>query len=88
MDLMNILDTLTKTKSMYEIALDMGISEYSLYCYRKNFNTISKKRKELIENYLKRLTKSSVPDKIVLYKRLRKVNTSLKKEKVYGISKK
>ena len=42
---------------MYELALDMGISEYSLYCYVNNYNKVSEKRKKLIENYLKKVDK-------------------------------
>ena len=46
------LDELLMKKSMYEIALDMEISEYSLYCYKNNYAKISKKMKNKIENYL------------------------------------
>ena len=48
---------LPQNKSMYELALDMGISEYSLYCYVNNYNKVSEKRKKLIENYLKKVDK-------------------------------
>lgn len=44
-----------KKKSLYDISLDMGISEYSLYCYINNYNKVSDKRKNLIEKYLKKV---------------------------------
>ena len=43
---------------MYEIALDMGISEYSLYCYVNNYAKVSQKRKDKIQNYLKKVDKN------------------------------
>lgn len=52
-----ILNHLLKNKSLYEISLDMGISEYSLYCYKNNYNNISTKRRKFIENYLKKVDK-------------------------------
>lgn len=51
------LNQLLKNKSLYEISLDMGISEYSLYCYKNNYSNISTKRRKLIENYLKKVDK-------------------------------
>jgi hypothetical protein len=46
-----------KNKSLYEIALDMGISEYSLYCYLNEYANISMKRRKFIENYLEKVDK-------------------------------
>lgn len=46
------ISKLLKTQSMYDLALDMGISEYSLYCYVNNYDKISQRRKQLIENYI------------------------------------
>ena len=52
-----MLQKLLQNKSMYELALDIGISEYSLYCYVNNYKKVSAKRKKLIENYLKKVDK-------------------------------
>ena len=46
------ISKLLETQSMYDLALDMGISEYSLYCYVNNYDKISQRRKQLIENYI------------------------------------
>lgn len=51
--MMKILQNLLNTRSMYDLALDIGISEYSLYCYKNNYAKISDKMKNKIETYLK-----------------------------------
>lgn len=52
------ISKLLEKHSMYEIALDMGISEYSLYCYVNNYAKVSQKRKDKIQNYLKKVDKN------------------------------
>ena len=47
------IEKLKKTKNMLMIALDMGISESSLYNYINNYKPVSKKMKNKIEDYLK-----------------------------------
>jgi len=44
--------------SLYDLSLDIGCSESSLYSYKTNYNKVSNRMKERIENYLKKgLTK-------------------------------
>jgi len=57
MSLILKMQKLLKKKSTYDIALDMGISEYSLYCYVNNYDKVSAKRRKLIENYLEKVDK-------------------------------
>lgn len=44
---------LKQKKSLYSIALDIGISEYSLYCYVNNYNKVGVKTINKIREYLK-----------------------------------
>lgn len=45
---------LKKNKSLYDIALDIGISESTLYNYVNDYKNISKKSKEKIRVYFER----------------------------------
>lgn len=45
---------LKKDKSLYDIALDIGISESTLYNYVNDYKNISKKSKEKIRAYFER----------------------------------
>lgn len=45
---------LKKRLSLYDIALDIGISESTLYNYVNEYKQISKKSEEKIEKYLRR----------------------------------
>ena len=44
---------LKSQKSLYEVALDIGVSEASLYCYLSNYKKTGKKVLERLENYFK-----------------------------------
>lgn len=44
---------LKRDKSLYEIALEIGISEYSLYCYMNDYNKVSSKITNKIEKYVR-----------------------------------
>jgi hypothetical protein len=43
-----------KKESLYDIALDIGISETSLYRFINNYTNVSDKIKDKIRGYLKR----------------------------------
>jgi transcriptional regulator with XRE-family HTH domain len=45
---------LKKRLSLYDIALDIGISESTLYNYVNEYKQISKKSEEKIEKYFRR----------------------------------
>ena len=45
---------LKEKSSLYEVALDIGISESTLYNYVNDYKKISKKSIEKIRNYFKR----------------------------------
>ena len=51
--LINKIKKLKESKSLYEIALDIGISEYSLYCYFNRYNKVGSRVKNKIEKYFK-----------------------------------
>ena len=40
--------------SLYDLSLDIGCSESSLYSYKTNYNKVSNRMKEKIENYLRK----------------------------------
>lgn len=48
---------LKKEKSLYEIALDMEVSESSLYNYINNYRKLGKKTLEKIRAYFERRSK-------------------------------
>ena len=46
---------LKSTKSLFEISLDIGVSESSLYNYLNDYKEISKPIREKIESYLEKV---------------------------------
>lgn len=49
----NKLHELLQTQSMYDLALDIGISQYSLYCYINNYKPVGQKVLKKIQEFLK-----------------------------------
>ena len=54
------LDTINKIlkfkerKNLYEIALDIGISEYSLYCYINSYKKVGTRTIKKIKEYIEK----------------------------------
>ena len=46
------ISKLLQNQSMYDLALDIGISQYSLYCYVKNYAKVSANMRAKIECYI------------------------------------
>lgn len=46
------ISKLLQTQSMYDLALDIGISQYSLYCYINGFAKVSQRMKDKIQTYI------------------------------------
>jgi hypothetical protein len=46
------ISKLLQTQSMYDLALDIGISQYSLYCYVNDFAKVSQRMKDKIQTYI------------------------------------
>lgn len=46
------ISKLLQTQSMYDLALDIGISQYSLYCYVNDFAKVSQRMKDKIQAYI------------------------------------
>ena len=44
---------LKSKKSLYEVAIDIGVSEASLYCYLNNYKKVGKKVLSKLEDYFK-----------------------------------
>ena len=55
---------LKKKISLYEISLDMGISESSLYNYLNDYKTVSSKIKDKITRYFKERENASTTNKV------------------------
>ena len=54
---LSIVDKILKmkeSKRLYEIALDMGVSEYPLYCLINNYKKVGERTVRKIENYLEK----------------------------------